>query len=301
MNRRIGQFFFLYLLVMVGLRSQAIAEERATRYEGVQSFLRQQAQAHSQTARLFSIGQSDAGVPIEGLAIGNGPIKNLVVATHHGNEYGSTEVAKAFAAALAAQPLGDQTVYVIPVLNVSGYNRLSRQEIANGQSFDPNRDYPGPCGTEGPFHLRSTAALARFIDQEGIVASATMHTFYPAVVYPWGIPTRDLATPYEELFRMLVQVATAESRYQTGNSTEVIYPATGTFEDYAFWRHGVWSLLFELGFSHSPAPDAVDEMIRVNLPGLRSMLAQAPRQRAERHEFSGRCDGRLGHLDRHDE
>jgi hypothetical protein len=42
-------------------------------------------------------------------------------------------------------------------------------------------------------------------------------------------------------------------------------------------------------------------MVRVNVPGLRRFLDQAPRQRAENHGFSGRCDTRLLSLDRHDE
>ena len=41
---------------------------------------------------------SDAGETIQALRIGNGPVKTLVVAAHHGNEYGSVEVALGFAA-----------------------------------------------------------------------------------------------------------------------------------------------------------------------------------------------------------
>lgn len=42
-------------------------------------------------------------------------------------------------------------------------------------------------------------------------------------------------------------------------------------------------------------------MKRVNVPGLRRLLEQAPRARAENHEFKGRCDVSLRALDRHDE
>jgi carboxypeptidase T len=81
----------------------------------------------------------------------------------------------------------------------------------------------------------------------------------------------------------------------------VIYPANGTFEDFAFWKHGVWTLLFELGYSHQPSEASIAEMVRVNVPGLRRVYEQAPRQRAENHAFSGKCDMRLNTLDRHDE
>jgi hypothetical protein len=155
--------------------------------------------------------------------------------------------------------------------------------------------------TEDPFNLKSTKALADFLERENIVASATLHTYYPAVVYPWGLSTPDLDTPHTNTYKRLAELAALDSNYQTGNSSEVIYPADGTFEDYAFWKHGVWSLLFELGFSHFPSEADIETMKRVNTPGLRRFFEQAPRMRAENHEFTGRCDLRLRALDRHDE
>jgi carboxypeptidase T len=269
----------------------------ASPYSGVKDFLRNLAKNHPQTTTLFTLGKSSDNEEILGVKFGQGAVKHLVVATHHGNEYGSTEVAKAFAESLAAEPIKDRTIYVIPVLNTSGFNKGQRYELNN----DPNRDYPGPCGTEGPFHLKSTKALADFIDKEAIVASATLHTFYPGVLYPWGISTHDLVTPYESDFIYLAKLAAQDSGYTVGNSTEELYPADGTFEDYAFWKHGIWSLLFEMGFSHSPNQSQIKEMIRVNIPGLRRMMEQAPIARAPDHEFHGKCDARLRGLDRHDE
>ena len=300
---------FLCLALSVSIQSQAAQSQlqifsndpSQTTYADVRTFLHELAKAHPTTTTTFELGVSDSGEMVEGVKIGNGPVKNLVVSTHHGNEYGSTEVARAVAANLAETPIPGQTVYVIPVLNITGYNAKQREEVSGGNYHDPNRDYPGPCGTEGPHKLKSTAMLAAFVDREGIVASATLHTFYPAVVYPWGLGTHDLSTPYDDQFKTLVGLATQESHYQTGNSTEVIYAANGTYEDYAFWKHGIWSILFELGNSHNPVQADVDEMVRVNVPGMRRMLEQAPQVRAANHAFTGKCDGRLARLDRHDE
>jgi predicted deacylase len=272
-----------------------------TRYDQVKKYITDLAHQFPATTELIELGDSDSGEKIMGLRIGNGPTKNLLVATHHGNEYGSTEVAKGFAASLAQSPIPGQTMYVFPVLNISGYNANSRYERLAGEYLDPNRNYPGPCGTEGPFTLKSTHALANFVDREQVVGVATLHTYFPAVVYPWGISTHDLSTPYDADFKKLVELATQWSHYQTGNSTEVIYPADGTFEDYVFWKHGIWSLLYELGYSHSPDANAVEEMIRVNVPGLRAAFAASPLERAPHHDFSGKCDARLQSLDRHDE
>lgn len=274
-------------------------------YADVKVFIQQLAAAHPQTTQLFTLDVSDSGDVIQGLVIGDGNpanVHNLLVSTHHGNEYGSTEVAKAFAMAVAEQPIAGQTLYVIPVLNINGFDNRNRMEtLPSGEEVDPNRDYPGPCGTDGPYKLKSTHALADFIDHENIVASATLHTFYPVVAYPWGISTQDVSTHYDAQFIALAQAAVVESKYPVGNSTQSIYPADGCYEDYAFWKFGIWSLLFELGDTHTPSDDEVHLLQTVNVPGLRRMYEQAPKQRAQLHDFEGKCDARMPFLDRHDE
>ncbi len=293
----------VYLAFSVAvLFSQGAHARLANSYDDVKRFDANLAAQYS-NVQVITIGQSDSGEPIQGLKIGNGPVKNMIVSTHHGNEYGSTEVALAFAESIAKNPIAGQTVYVIPVLNISGYNHGNREEYAaaDGSYHDPNRDYPGPCGTEGPFKLKSTYDLAQFVARENIVTSATLHTYYPAVVYPWGISTHDLTTPYQDIFENLVKTATEQSHYQIGNSTDVIYPADGAYEDYAFWQHGIWSILFELGESHYPSDKDLQRMAEVNVPGIRHMLETAPTTRATDHAFHGRCDVALKFLDRHDE
>lgn len=292
----------LWMVVVAMVASSPAMAETRRSYAGVKQELARIAADSPAAAALFELGATDGNQNVIGLKIGSGPTRNLVVATHHGNEYGSAEVALAFAESLAKEPLGDQTLYVIPVLNITGYDARRRGEPdARGHTRDPNRDYPGPCGTDGPFHLKSTRALADFVEKNAIVNAATLHTHYPAVVYPWGLSTPDLETPYRDTFHRMASDATEESRYEIGNSTEVIYPADGTFEDYAFWKHGTWAMLFELGFSHSPSDTQIQEMIRVNVPGMRRMLANSPKMPAPDHEFRGRCDLRLQVLDKRDE
>ena len=268
-----------------------------SQYEDVKKLLRDLAARHRDTSEIVEVGPSDSGDTILALKVGDGPIHNLIVATHHGNEYGSTEVGAAMAASLAATPIAGQTLFIIPVLNIEGFNARQREESARGVSWDPNRDYPGPCTNDNPHNLKSTLSLARFVERHDIVASATLHTYWPAVVYPWGLSTPDTSTPYDEPFTRLVEAATQESHYATGNSTLVMYPADGTYEDYAFWRHGIWSLLFELGPSHAPNDPQIDQMIRVNLPGIRRFFEMAPRERATDHDFKGRCENGLRLLD----
>jgi carboxypeptidase T len=262
-------------------------------YQKVTTSLAQINQENPTTTKIISIGVSDQGVPIQALQIGSGAVNTLVVSTHHGNEYGSTAVALGVAADLAKNPIEGETVYIVPVLNITGYNALNRYETGVKGSFDPNRDYPGPCVSGASYNLKSTKALADFLEEKNIQVSATLHTYSPAVVYPWGISTHDLSTPYDAPYIELVKAATVESGYQTGNNTEVLYPADGTFEDYAYWKHGIWSLLFELGFSHTPDATAVKNMVDVNIPGIRRFLTTSPKARVAVHNFAGRCDARI--------
>lgn len=262
----------------------------ASNYDSVVNTLNQIAAQNPAQVQVITIGVNDQGTPIKGLKIGNGPTASLVVGTHHGNEYGSTAVALGFAQSIAVKPVDGQTVYVVPVLNVTGYNKNNRYESNLQTSVDANRDYPSPCKTDKAFRLKSTQALATFLDDKNVQISATLHTYWPAVVYPWGISTNDLSTPYDNTYKQLVADATRESHYQTGNNTEVLYAADGTFEDYAYAKHGIWSLLFELGFSHNPDSTAIKNMVDVNTPGLRRFLENSPKVRVTAHDFTGRCD-----------
>ncbi|MEQ1878877.1 MAG: M14 family zinc carboxypeptidase [Bdellovibrionia bacterium] len=286
----------LLLSIMLGFTTKAEAQVGVRSYKQVVDFLNAVATQYPNSAKVFDLGANDSGQMIKGLMIGTGSntnINNLVVGTHHGNEYGSTGVALGFALATAANPIQGQNIFVIPVLNIPGFDKNNRYE----NNRDPNRDYPGPCATQGPHKLKSTALLAMFVDKLKITTSATLHTYYPGVLYPWGVSTHDLSTPYDDIFIQLAKYATVESKYKVGNSTAELYPADGTFEDYAFWAHGIWSLLFEMGNTHSPSDQAVQTMINVNVPGLRRMFEMAPKARAASHNFTGKCDVRLRQFD----
>lgn len=290
------------------LATASTHEERfpiSTSYADVQSFLYNLVMKYPKNAKIFQLGTNNQNQPIEGLQIGSGPVGGLLVSAHHGNEYASTEVAKGVAADLAANPIAGMTIYIVPVLNIGGYNKRSRREAIGLNSFDPNRDYPGACATEGPFNLKSTQALAQLVAEKNIAVSATLHTFYGGILYPWGISAEgnDLKTEYNDLFITLGKLAAQESGDAVLNSTEALYPADGTFEDYAFWKHGIWSFLYELGSSHNPTQAEVDDTVASHVPGVRRLFSQAPSKRAEKHAFTGKClDKSLSRLlDRHDE
>lgn len=287
-----------FLIYLMALNAYAGVSTNRN-YQDVTAYIENLEKLYPQNANIFTLGHTNQGVAIKGIKLGQGETHHLVVGAHHGNEYGSTELALNFAESIAKQPIEGQTIYVIPVLNIDGFNSRDRWERVNGRSIDLNRDYPGPCISEDPFNSRSTAALAEFVAKENIIASATLHTYWPTVVYPWGLSSRDTDTLYTPIFLKMAQNATAWSQYEIGNATEIIYPADGTYEDYIFWKHGAWSLLFEVGRNHFPNNQALQEMVNQNVPGLRKMFEEAPKERAQQHEFTGKCDDSLRILDLH--
>lgn len=267
-------------------------------YDDIVSFIHQIHERFPNNTKIFTIGYSDTdNLPIYGIQIGHGSVENLVVATHHGNEYGSTEIALGVISDLAENPISWQTVHVIPVLNTYGYNRRFRREKVGARQIDPNRDYPGPCKTDEAFLLKSTSSLAQFVQKKNIINVATLHTYASAVLYPWGLSTEQVDTRYTSRFKEMGEDAVTYSGYKVANSTLELYPADGTFEDYVFWRHGVWSMLFELGSSHYPTPEQIQQMIEVNVPGIRNMFENAPLSRAQHHAFEGLCHKLRGLID----
>ncbi len=302
--RIVSVFLCLSLFISQQIKAQGMSEiNNPVRYDRVKKIINEINLKYPNQTNLINLGISDSGDQILGLQIGTGKTHHLVVATHHGNEYGSTEVALALAGYVAEHPLAELTLFIIPVLNIGGYNANIRMEKgADGANHDPNRDYPGPCGTEGPYKLKSTKALAQFIELNKIVGATTLHTFSPAILYPWGMDLANQSTHYNDSYINLSQIAARLSHYQVGNSAELLYPCNGAFEDFVFWKFGIWSFLFELGTSHSPNPNDVQQLIDENVPGLYELIQAIPKTIAPDHEILSSCRGRnLRFIDRHDE
>jgi hypothetical protein len=240
----------------------------AAPYDLVKSDLAYIARLNPNLVSRIVIGINDQGVEIEGLRIGpaTAAIHHLVVGAHHGNEQKSTDVAMAFikevveakhVSAGLDQKLADTAFHVIPVLNISGYNAGQRQERdANGRSFDPNRDYPDPCGNDSTFNLNSTDALSKYLIAENIIGAVTIHGYIGTFTFPWGTYTNQTETPDHDIYRNVTAEAARVNRYRTGTHADVIYPTVGAFEDWAYHSVGVWTALLEIKNNVNVTQDA---------------------------------------------
>ena len=205
---------------------------------------------------LFTLGKNDQGEDILGVVLGDSASatkRYAVVGTHHGNERAAAIVPLHFAEETLKHLKTDEVYFVIPVLNISGYNRSRREETGSDfRTHDPNRDYEDACEVKNDFKLKSTRLLADLIEREDIVTAVTVHGYVGTFTFPWGTNAKDYETLDHHLLEDWARKSVKINQYQTGTHGGAIYPAAGAFEDWAYFKHGVWSYLLEI---KSPSSD----------------------------------------------
>jgi hypothetical protein len=209
-------------------------------------------------AKVYPIGQNDDNVDIFAMRISTTPsemdpkkIGQLLVGTHHGNEgaaatfvmmYLKNLLTRYSSKELIQGNLADMEWTVVPVLNISGYNANVRYE----HGYDPNRDYPGPCTTDPGGHLKSIRQMMALMGNRIYSGSVTVHGYIGVFAYPFGMELTNTHTLDHNLFDQITAKAARINGYQYGISTDIIYPADGCYEDHAYLKYGMWSLLVEL-------------------------------------------------------
>lgn len=226
---------------------------------------------------LFSLGQNDQGRDIMGMVIGDASRavrKHLVVGTHHGNERMAAELPFLFVDQIQKSQKLDTLYYVIPVLNISGYDRNRREETSKeGKTLDPNRDYEDACKTKVDFRLKSTQLLSQFVEREDIVAAVTVHGYVGSFTFPWGMHTSNFSTLDNSWLMEWAQKTAKINNYRVGTHGDIVYPAEGAFEDWAYFKHGVWSYLLEI---QSPRSD-----LQKDAQALVEFFKSAPSERSK--------------------
>lgn len=240
--------------IIIGMLLTLSFSATASDYDKIVSRLQEIDQL--QQTSLFSLGQNDQGTEILGVVLGDlqrASKKFLVVGTHHGNERAAAIVPLHFAEETLKSLDPDEAYFVIPVLNVSGYNRSRREETGpDSKTHDPNRDYEDACQVKQDFRLRSTKLLADLVEREDIVSAVTVHGYIGTFTFPWGTNADEYETQDHAFFEDWAKKSAAINRYKIGTHGGAIYPAAGAFEDWAYFRHGVWSYLLEI---RSPSSD----------------------------------------------
>ena len=170
----------------------------------------------------------------------------------------------------------------VPVLNISGYNANSREE----HGIDPNRQYPGPCVPNNTTSLKSIQLVQALAGARNYAASLTVHGYAAALTYPWGVDSSNTHTLDDNAFERATAKAASLNGYQHGTSTDIVYPCDGAFEDYVYWKHGIWSLLLEL-------KDGTPDDIKATEQAVYSWFSEVDSSPSVKNQMTGKCSGRL--------
>ena len=205
---------------------------------------------------MFTLGKNDQGTDIVGIIVGDeksATARHLVVGTHHGNERMAAELPFFFLDQILASYNPAELYYIIPVLNVTGYNANRREETgADQDTHDSNRDYEDACAVKQDFELTSTRLIAEFLGRENILAAVSLHGYVGSFTFPFGMYAKNYATLDNALLASWAKKAAKFNGYKTGTHGDIVYPASGSFEDWAYIKHGIWSFLMEI---RSPSQD----------------------------------------------
>lgn len=290
--------------LFLGLTTVSLSAAPATgKYLNVVKRLQDLQAKYPAFAQMITIGTNDDGVDIIGIRISNSPATNdpgkaahLIVGTHHGNEGAAPEFTLALVESLLKRYAGldlfrtsllETEWHIIPVLNISGYNAGTRNE--KGQ--DPNRDYPGPCIKAVGGKLKSIAALMAYLKTRTFAGSLTVHGYLGALTYPWGVDVSNTHTQDHNAFDLATAKAAKIAGYRYGTSTDIVYPCDGAFEDYSYWKHGLWSLLLEL--ESGSASD-----ISKTVMGVTTYFDEIAASHSVKNTFDTECQ-RSGRMDLH--
>jgi hypothetical protein len=248
------------VLILACISQQIFA---LTNYDSMKDKFEKLQKKYSSFANTFVIGKNDDGQEIIALRISTTPTKmdskkigQLIVASHHGNEQKTPDLAlqiseellkKYSSSELYKNHLSDTEWTVIPVLNIPGYNSNKREE----KGLDPNRDYPGPCKSDKKTYLKSIQTMINFLETRTFAGTVTIHGYMGALTYPWGINVSNTHSLDHNEFDRITKKAASINGYRYGTSTDIVYPCDGSFEDYTYYKHGSWSLLIELQSGNS--------------------------------------------------
>lgn len=260
--------FLITVCFIFTVSLQAFAE----RYDDIILALNQYADAYPNNTELFSLGLNDQGKGILGIKLQLNPgdknvVNHLLVGVHHGNEGDTASLSLRFIEDVLnilnnpQDPLyldyHNYVLHVVPVLNISGYNRNYRREtLAAGGTVDPNRDYPDACYNNQHYRLKSTYLLSKYIENEDIIGAVTAHGYIGTFTFPWGTYANNTHTMEHDFFYEIAELSVVFNNYRIGTHSDIIYPAIGSFEDWAYYEHGIWSMLIEMEYSANIADDS---------------------------------------------
>jgi carboxypeptidase T len=168
---------------------------------------------------------------------------------------------------------------VLPMVNVDGRIMVEQgnswqRKNANGSGVDLNRNfdshwnyeglnvpaswkygltnpstetYSGPRAASEP----ETQAVQSMYTRKKITASVDIHAYGDMFFWPLGYSEKPI--PEVNLYKNMYNATFAKIGYSGGTSLSLLYPTTGTTDDYGYVKHKAFSMGMEVGSSFRPS------------------------------------------------
>ncbi len=231
-------------------------------YPDLTTELQDLAASHPDTVKLTSIGQSVQGRSLWQVEVtdfsaeDDGKSTIYIDGGHHGNEQLGMELAvrlvhEAVEGRLSSPEILAKThFFIVPMVNPDG-NMMDQRQNANG--VDLNRNYAFEwtdeadhgSGPESEPESRANADSMRAIDEAyGIDLYLTGHTGTNVLIYSWAW-TLDKA-PDDDMLAHIGATATNLTGVTTGQTSQLLYIATGSSKDFGYGELGAPSFTYEV-------------------------------------------------------
>ncbi len=136
----------------------------------------------------------------------------------------------------------------------------------NGLLSPGSETYSGPSAASEP----ETQAVQNMYTRKKITASVDIHAY--GDMFFWPIGSTEKPIPEVNIYKNLYNATFSKIGYDGGTSLTLLYPTTGTTDDYGYVKHRAFSMGMEVGSSFRPAYSDVERMWVQHRPLWMTML-----------------------------
>lgn len=222
----------------------------------------------------------------------------MLTAGVHARELAPVELVMKLAADLTSkygkdpqitQLLDTREVVLLPMVNVDGRVEVEKGDswkrknmnLSRGSGIDLNRNFdscwnykclnapsswlngltsPNSETYSGPSAASEveTQAVQSMYTRKKIRASMDIHAYGEMFFWPLGYSEKTI--PEVAQYKTIFQNTFSRHGYSGGTSLELLYPTSGTTDDYGYEKHGAFSMGLEVGSSFRPSYPEVEQM-----------------------------------------
>lgn len=199
---------------------------------------------------------------------------------------------------LITEIVDTRDVNIVPMVNVDGRIQVEKgnnwqRKNTHGKGVDLNRNFDSHWNYQGldvpsswvgdsanpssetysgtaPASEPEVQSIQNFYKTKKLNMVLDMHSYGEMFFWPVGYSEKDI--PEAGLFRNMYNNSFKKIGYSGGTSMSLLYPTTGTTDDYAYVKHHALGLGMEVGRSFRPSYQEVESMWKDLKPNLLYLL-----------------------------